>query len=122
MKFDHGAQAVAVYAGRGVLYHHPTALIVGIDQGKGGGGKLVEEGFFGSYVGGEGTVVIEVVVAQIRKYGSGEGETVDPVLMYGVATHLHEDVVDSGTAHLGQRSLDGQGVGSGMGSGAYLIT
>ena len=52
------AHRVGVAGGAGVLQHHRAVRVVGVDQGPGGVGEVVEEALLGGEVGVEGLVVV----------------------------------------------------------------
>ena len=116
-KIGHLEQAVAVYFSPGVLHHDHSALVVGVDQGKRPFGQLVEEALFGAYVLVESLVVVQVVVGDIGKNTSREGQSGDPLLVYGMGAHFHECEAATGGHHLGQQAVELHRVRRGIGGG-----
>ena len=96
----HGAQRVGMVAGRTVLQHHASHLIVNVDQGKRIGGQRIKEHLLGPQILVHGLVEVQVILGEVGKHTTGPTQTIDAVLHTGVAAHLHESIFATGLDHL----------------------
>ena len=98
----HLAYRVGLYGGLGVLHHYHAVLVVGVGDGESRLGQSVEECLFGVAIVLEGLVIVEVVAREVGEYASGEFQSANAFLVYGVRRALHEGVLASGLYHLAQ--------------------
>ena len=111
----HPLAGVGFHLRAGVLHHHLAVAVVHVDQGEGRCGEIVEEAFLAVAVGGEGLVVVQVVVRQVGEDGDLEFQAGDPLLVHGVGTDLHEAVGAALVRHPGEQAVELDGVGGGVG-------
>ena len=104
----------------GVLHHDHAVLVVSIGDGEGCGWQIVEEEFLGFYIVVESLVVVEVVAGDVGEESSNEVQASYAVLDNAVAAHLHEGIFASCLNHLGQKRIEGDGVGRGVLRGYHL--
>ena len=114
-EIGHRAQRIGVYPGCGVLHHDAAVFVVGVRQGEGILGEGVEEEFFGADVFGEGLVVVEVVVGDVREDAACEMQPPRALLHDGMRRTLHEAVFAPFVGHLAHHGVQPHGVGRGVG-------
>ncbi len=116
------AQRVGRHARRRVLHHHAAVAVVDVHQREGVARQRVEEPLLGRDVGGEGAVVVEVVVGDVGEEGAGEAQPQRALLHEGVRRALHEAVGAAGVDHLAHHGVEADGVGRGVGRGQRAVT
>lgn len=114
-EIGHRAQRIGVYPGCGVLHHDAAVFVVGVRQGEGILGEGVEEEFFGADVFGEGLVVVEMVVGDVREDAAREMQSPRALLHDGMRRTLHETVFAPFVGHLAHHGVQPHGVGRGVG-------
>ena len=118
----HALHRVGALGGLGVLQHHGAVRIIGVHQREGAGGQLIEEALLGLDVFGEGAVVVEVIVRDVREDPGGELQTRDALLHHAVRAHLHEAVRHPFGQHLGQQFVEADGIRRGVRAGDRALT
>ena len=114
-EIGHRAQRIGVYPGCGVLHHDAAVLVVGVRQGESPGGQTVEKELLGPDVLGEGLVVVEVVVGDVREDAACEMQPPRALLHDGMRRTLHEAVFAPFVGHLAHHGVQPHGVGRGVG-------
>ena len=110
----HCAQRIGVYGGGRVLHHHAAVAVVDVCQGESLCAESVEEEFLGADVFGEGLVVVEVVVRDVREDAAREVQAPRAFLYDGVRRTLHETVFAPLVGHLPHHGVQPHGVGCGV--------
>ena len=116
----HCACGIGLHRGFGILHHHHSVLVVGVGYGESRLGQTVEESLLGVAVVLESLMIIEMVACKVCEYTSGEMQSADTFLCYGVRAALHERIFTSGLNHACQQSIELYRVGRGM-VGRYLL-
>ena len=115
------AHRVGVAGGAGVLQHHQAVRVVGVDEGPGRGGEVVEQTLLGGEVGVEGFVVVEVVAGEVGEDAAGEVQAGGALLHLTVARALHGGEGAALVHHHRQQAVYLQGRGCGVGGGEALV-
>ena len=114
-EIGHRAQRIGAHRRRGVLHHHASVPVVGVRQSESPLGQPVEKELLGPDVLGEGLVVVEVVVRDVRKDAAREIEAPRAFLHDGVRRTLHETVCAPGVGHFTHHSVQADRIGRGVG-------
>ena len=110
-EIGHRPQRIGAHPRRGVLHHDAAVAVVGVRQREGPRGQAVEEALLRPDVFGEGLVVVEVVVRQIREDAAREDEPPRALLHDGVRGALHEAEFAPGVGHLAHHGVQADRVG-----------
>ena len=93
-----------------VLDHHAAVSVVYVSDGHGAAWKRIEEGLLTSQVFREGSVVVQVVVGEVREDAYREFERIHSVLIHSDGTNFHKTELASAIHHLREQLIDGQWV------------
>ena len=121
LEVGHRPGGVGLHRGLRVLHHKETVLVVGIGDGKGTLGQLVEEHLLGIAVVLERLVVVQMVAGQVGEDASPELQTSYAVLGNGVARAFHEAVLAACIHHALQQTVQLYGVWRGVAGRHGLI-
>ena len=98
----------------GILHHDAAVAVVGVRQGESPGGQTVEKELLGLDIGGEGLVVVEMVVGDVGEDAPFEMQAADALLHDGVRRHLHEAIGAARVDHFAHQRVEPDHVGRGM--------
>ena len=99
-EIGHRAQRIGAHRRRGVLHHHAPVPVISVRQRESALGQPVEKELLGPDVLGEGLVVVEVVVCDVREDAARKIESPCAFLHDSVRRALHEAVFAPGVGHL----------------------
>ena len=91
-----------------------AVAVVGVRQGESPGGQTVEKELLGLDIGGEGLVVVEMVVGDVGEDAPFEMQAADTLLHDGVRRHLHEAIGAARVDHFAHQRVEPDHVGRGM--------